>query len=98
MPSLRFDDIPENEFSIMSLAEKVGIDVPETRLVPMRQIEGLPPEAVNERMANEDALAVGDGNGVIGHLLRGGGNRRSQEPCRRLHALEAGRETPPERL
>ena len=58
LPSLRFDDIPENEFSIMSLAEKVGIEVPETRLVPMRQIEGLPPEAVNERMADENALAV----------------------------------------
>ena len=58
LPSLRFDDIPENEFCIMSLAEKVGIEVPETRLVPMRQIEGLPPEAVNERLADENALAV----------------------------------------
>ncbi len=58
LPSLRFDDIPENEFSIMSLAGKVGIEVPETRLVPMRRIEGLPPEAVNERMADENALAV----------------------------------------
>ena len=27
LPSLRFDDIPENEFCIMSLAEKVGIEV-----------------------------------------------------------------------
>ena len=43
---------------IMSLAGKVGIEVPETRLVPMRRIEGLPPEAVNERMADENALAV----------------------------------------
>lgn len=58
LSSLRFDDIPENEFSIMSLAKEVGIEVPETRLVPMRQIEGLPPEAVNERMADENALAV----------------------------------------
>ena len=58
LPSLRFDDIPENEFSIMSLAEKMGIEVPETRLVPVGQIEGLPGEVVNERVADENALAV----------------------------------------
>ena len=80
LPSLRFDDIPENEFSIMSLAEKVGIEVPETRLVPMRQIEGLPPEAVNERMADENALCGFDDTT---EPQRGGYTRRTS---RRLSA------------
>ena len=58
LPSLRYDDIPENEYSIMSLAGKVGIEVPETRLVPMHRVEGLPPEAVEGRMADANALMV----------------------------------------
>jgi len=58
LPSLRYDDIPENEYSIISLAGKVGIEVPETQLVPMHRVEGLPPEAVEGRMADANALVV----------------------------------------
>ena len=58
LPSLRFDAIPENEYSIMSLAGKVGIEVPETRLIPMHGIEGLPSEALDGRMADANVLMV----------------------------------------
>jgi len=37
--------VPENEFVMMTLARSVGIDVPETRLVPVREIQGLPDAA-----------------------------------------------------
>jgi serine/threonine-protein kinase HipA len=42
LPSMNFMQIPENEFAIMSLAQKVGIDVPECRLINMNDIAGLP--------------------------------------------------------
>jgi serine/threonine-protein kinase HipA len=42
LPSARHPDVPENEFAAMSLAAKLGIDVPEIDLVPLEAIEGLP--------------------------------------------------------
>lgn len=42
LPSAAFEGVPENEYSMMSLARKVGIDVPEIALVPLSSIEGLP--------------------------------------------------------
>ena len=42
LPSLRLPEVPENEFSMMTLAREVGIDVPEIELVPIDTIEGLP--------------------------------------------------------
>lgn len=42
LPSTRFNAVPENEFAIMNLARMVGMDVPETRLVPLSEIIGLP--------------------------------------------------------
>lgn len=57
-PSFHHDGVPENEFSMMELARRVGIEVPETRLVPMKRIKGLPPELVEGRLANANALAV----------------------------------------
>lgn len=43
LPSQRFESVPENEFSMMTLARLVGIDVPALRLVDMRDIRNLPP-------------------------------------------------------
>ena len=31
---MKFDEVPENEFSMMTLAGKIGIDVPEIQLNP----------------------------------------------------------------
>ncbi|KPI02827.1 HipA N-terminal domain protein [Actinobacteria bacterium OK074] len=41
-PDYRHADVPRNEFSIMSLAKTVGIDVPDVRLLHRDQLEGLP--------------------------------------------------------
>lgn len=42
LPSPRWDCVAENEFSMMTLASAVGLDVPEIRLVDVDGIEGLP--------------------------------------------------------
>ena len=42
LPSASFEGIPENEFSMMELARKMGLDVPEVKLLPLDHIAGLP--------------------------------------------------------
>lgn len=42
LPSETHKDVPENEFSMMELARRVGIDVPETKLIDLSKIKGLP--------------------------------------------------------
>jgi serine/threonine-protein kinase HipA len=42
LPSANYARVPENEFAMMELARRVGIDVPETMLLPVRRIAGLP--------------------------------------------------------
>jgi serine/threonine-protein kinase HipA len=42
LPSTRFPGVSENEFSMMTLAKAVGIDVPDIQLVDLDQIAGLP--------------------------------------------------------
>lgn len=42
LPSSRFKAVPENEYAMMSLAKKIGIDVPEIKLVSFKEISGLP--------------------------------------------------------
>ena len=56
LPSTQYPRMSENEYSVMSIAERVGIDVPEVRLVPMSEIQGLPTEITNFDESN--ALAV----------------------------------------
>lgn len=42
LPSTTHRGLPENEFAMMELARRTGIDVPETALVPLAKIKGLP--------------------------------------------------------
>jgi serine/threonine-protein kinase HipA len=42
LPSPAYPGLPENEFSMMEFARAVGIRVPETGLVPLDQIPGVP--------------------------------------------------------
>ncbi len=42
LPADRFDGVPENEFSFMTIAKRVGIDVPDIGLVDLKEVEGLP--------------------------------------------------------
>ena len=42
LPSQQFAGVCENEFSMMSLARQMGMDVPDIQLVDLKAIEGLP--------------------------------------------------------
>jgi serine/threonine-protein kinase HipA len=42
LPSTVHPNVPENEFAMMDLARRVGIDVPEIFLTPVARISGLP--------------------------------------------------------
>lgn len=46
LPSPEFDAVPENEFSMMTLAKRVGIDVPAIDLITLSAIQNLP-EGIN---------------------------------------------------
>jgi serine/threonine-protein kinase HipA len=43
LPDPEVPHVPENEYSMMRWAHACGIDVPEVELVPVKQLEGLPP-------------------------------------------------------
>jgi serine/threonine-protein kinase HipA len=55
LPSMRFSSIPENEYSMMMLASKLGMDIPEIKLVPLNEIANLPENFVK---LQGNALAV----------------------------------------
>ena len=42
LPSSRFDAVPENEYSMMTLARMLGMNVPEIQLLPIGQIANIP--------------------------------------------------------
>lgn len=42
LPSSRFEAVPENEYSMMTLARMLGIDVPDIQLLPIEQIVNIP--------------------------------------------------------
>lgn len=46
LPSPRWRGVAENEFSMMTLAAAVGLDVPEVRLTPLAALDGLPDDVV----------------------------------------------------
>ncbi len=55
LPSSRFEYLPENEFSMLTLARYLGIDTPEIQLIEIENIENLP-EIVTKK--KEKALIV----------------------------------------
>lgn len=42
LPSTKYNGVPENEFSMMTLAAKIGMDIPDIKLVSLKDISGLP--------------------------------------------------------
>ena len=44
LPSTQHKRIVENEYSVMSMARQIGIEIPDIKLVPITEIEGLPAE------------------------------------------------------
>lgn len=55
LPSQQFAGVPENEFSMMTIASKIGIDVPEIRLLELGEIANIP-EGIGELRGK--ALAI----------------------------------------
>ncbi len=55
LPSARYKAVPENEFAMLELARRVGISVPENKLVDVAGIKGLPEQA---HTVESKALAV----------------------------------------
>jgi serine/threonine-protein kinase HipA len=53
LPDLRFQGVPENEYLMMQLAGRSGIEVPTTTLVPVGSIANLP-----ERFTQSDSQAL----------------------------------------
>jgi serine/threonine-protein kinase HipA len=45
LPSTQHVAVPENEYAMLELARAIGIQVPSIRLVPVAEIEALPPDA-----------------------------------------------------
>jgi serine/threonine-protein kinase HipA len=45
LPSARYKAVPENEFAMLELARRIGISVPENKLVDIASIKGLPEQA-----------------------------------------------------
>ena len=58
LPSLRFEGVSENEFSMMRMAAMCGIDTPEVHLVAVADVGGLPRDLAGEWMHDRRALAV----------------------------------------
>ena len=57
LPSARYDHVPENEFSMMTLAGMAGIDTPAIKLVPLESVEGVPRD-VTAGLRGRNVLAV----------------------------------------
>ena len=55
LPSQQYAGVPENEFSMMTIARQMGMDIPELQLVDLDAIDGLP-EGIGELKGQ--ALAV----------------------------------------
>lgn len=55
LPSARFPAVPENEFVMLALARAIGISLPQNRLIDVKDVRGLPQDAV--RMEGK-ALAI----------------------------------------
>jgi serine/threonine-protein kinase HipA len=55
LPSARYKAVPENEFAMLELARRAGIEVPENKLVDVGSIKGLPEQA---HTVESKALAV----------------------------------------
>jgi len=66
-PSTRFKNVPQNEFTAMSLAKLVGIDIPDISLVSIDELEDLPSINLPDE---EQAFAIRrfDRDGKLGRI------------------------------
>jgi len=62
-PSTKHRHVPENEFTAMTLASLVGVDIPEIKLVELSKLDNLPPiNLPNEKLAFAIKRFDRDGN------------------------------------
>ncbi len=66
LPAQNFAQVPENEWAMLHLAAEIGIPVPETRLIALKEVAGLPDLGA---LSGDTALAVK-------RFDRGAGGRR----------------------
>jgi serine/threonine-protein kinase HipA len=67
LPSEKYDGVPENEFSMMSLARLMGMNVPAIELIDVNAIAGLPQDVESmsgQALAIERFDRLSDGSGV----------------------------------
>lgn len=67
LPSTKYDGVPENEYSMMTLARLIGMDVPAMELVDVDDIEGMPEgigDLSGQALAIERFDRLGDGTSV----------------------------------
>ncbi len=67
LPSEKYDGVPENEYSMMTLARIIGIDVPPVELIDVGAIENLPEDVAalkGQALAIERFDRLSDGSAV----------------------------------
>jgi len=99
LPSEQDVGVPENEFSMMTLARRIGIDVPEIQLVELDAIDGLPEGverlpgkayAVRRFDRSEDgAVHIEDFAQVFGHYPDDKYDKASYRNIARVIGIEA---------
>jgi len=68
LPSARHVSVPENEYVMMELAREVGIRVPDTKLIPMADVAGLPSDTALSGLALAMRRFDRDGKGGRIHM------------------------------
>ena len=58
-PAQQFTGVPENEFSMMTVAKMIGMDVPDISLVHIDAISGMPEGHRHDRQARTAGAALG---------------------------------------
>lgn len=103
LPSARFEGVPENEFAMMELARQIGIPVPRLKLVPISEIDSLPPDtgkmegralAVErfDRRADGGRIHMEDFAQVFGVFADDKYDKRSYANIAQVLSVEAGDE------
>lgn len=58
LPSREHSQVPENEYVMMNLARAIGLEIPETKLVPVEEIQGLPEDVKALSLSDDTAMAL----------------------------------------
>jgi serine/threonine-protein kinase HipA len=64
LPSQQYAGVPENEFSMMTIAKAMGMDVPDLHLLELAAIDGLP-DGIGELKGQAMAIKRFDRNGKV---------------------------------